>query len=305
MGIDALGLKFLIYAANRGTDFSSVLTLGRQHILVPPSTVSRVVGMYCRHQAHREAFSHYIEGLYCDNVLTCLGAKRVEAIDASAYEGASILHDMNHQIPERYKQTFSVVLDFGTLEHIFNFPVAIKNAMEMIKMEGHFVCVTVANNFMGHGFYQFSPELLFAVFSEENGFRVIDMVISEAYEDSSWYHVSRPKGDIAGRVTLVNHEPTFLMCIAQRVSVSEKVFQRMPVQYDYVKSWEDTYEKNTEPLNNKEQITFYAKMARLLRKFSLISRIFRFLRYIVRPAFREGVYTKFVWHAQYEVEKDG
>jgi hypothetical protein len=30
--------------------------------------------------------------------------------------------------------------------------------------------VTPANNQMGHGFYQFSPELFFRVFSQENGY---------------------------------------------------------------------------------------------------------------------------------------
>ena len=78
---------------------------------------------------------------------------------------------MNLPIGDDLKRKFSVVIDGGTLEHVFNFPVAIKNCMQMLDVGGHFFVHTMANNFMGHGFYQFSPELFYRVFSPENGFR--------------------------------------------------------------------------------------------------------------------------------------
>ena len=93
------------------------------------------------------------------------------SIDASAYENATMVHDMNLPVGDELKQKFSVVIDGGTLEHVFNFPTAIRNCMEMLKVGGHFFAHTMANNFMGHGFYQFSPELFYRVFSPENGFR--------------------------------------------------------------------------------------------------------------------------------------
>ena len=68
------------------------------------------------------------------------------------------------------KNKYTLVIDGGCLEHIFNFPVAIKNCMEMLQEGGHFIGITPANNLMGHGFYQFSPELYFRIFSKENGF---------------------------------------------------------------------------------------------------------------------------------------
>ena len=65
---------------------------------------------------------------------------------------------MNTPIYGSLKNRFSALLDAGTIEHVFNFPQAIRNCMEMVKVGGHFIQVTVANNFIGHGFYQFSPE---------------------------------------------------------------------------------------------------------------------------------------------------
>ena len=60
---------------------------------------------------------------------------------------------MNEAIPDSLKGKFSCVLDGGTLEHVFNFPQAIKNAMEIVAIGGHFLGVVPANNFSGHGFY--------------------------------------------------------------------------------------------------------------------------------------------------------
>ncbi len=100
-----------------------------------------------------------------------MGATRIESIDKADYEEATILHDMNQPVPDQLKGSFSLVFESGTLEHVFNFPQSIKNCMEMVRVGGHFVGITIANNLMGHGFYQFSPELYYRVLSPEMGSR--------------------------------------------------------------------------------------------------------------------------------------
>jgi hypothetical protein len=64
---------------------------------------------------------------------------------------------------------FSVVYGAETIEHVFNILQAFKNCMEMVCVSGHF---NVANNYMGHGFWQFGPELIYRIFSRENGFQI-------------------------------------------------------------------------------------------------------------------------------------
>ena len=51
--------------------------------------------------------------------------------------------------------------------------------MKMVKTGGHLMLFTPANNYFGHGFYQFSPELFYRVLSKENGFEVRRMVVLE------------------------------------------------------------------------------------------------------------------------------
>lgn len=69
---------------------------------------------------------------YCEEFLRQVGARDITSIDASGYERASIVHDMNLPIGSELRRRFSVLIDGGTLEHIFNFPVAIRNCMEML-----------------------------------------------------------------------------------------------------------------------------------------------------------------------------
>lgn len=56
-----------------------------------------------------------------------LGASSITVLDASPYEGADTIHDMNTPVPEVWHGRYDVVIDSGSLEHIFNFSVAIAN----------------------------------------------------------------------------------------------------------------------------------------------------------------------------------
>ena len=78
-------------------------------------------------------------------------------MDASDYEGCSIVHDLNNPLPEHLVGRYSLVLDSGTLEHVFDFPTALRNSLAAVRTGGHFVTIAPGNNQFGHGFYQFGP----------------------------------------------------------------------------------------------------------------------------------------------------
>jgi SAM-dependent methyltransferase len=173
---------------------------------------------------------------YSEPLFEMLGAKEIDSLDYSAYENASIIHDLNTPVPEHLHNRFTCVVDGGTLEHVFNFPVAIKSCMEMLKPGGHFIGISPVNNQMGHGFYQFSPELYYRVFSPENGFRILKMFIALDIENEThWYEVADPK-TVNNRVMLVNNWPLSIRFIAEKVS-SEEVFRQTPQQSDYTNTW--------------------------------------------------------------------
>ena len=63
-------------------------------------------------------------------------------------------------MPPALRERFSVVIDGGLLEHVFDFPTAIRNCMRMVRQGGHLILNLPVNNFPGHGFYKFGPGLV-------------------------------------------------------------------------------------------------------------------------------------------------
>jgi SAM-dependent methyltransferase len=104
--------------------------------------------------------------------MAMLGFGAVETLDISAFEGAGITHDMNEPIPAELFGEFDFILDGGTLEHVFNVPVAMENLFQMLRPGGRLIGVNPLNGAPGHGFYQFSPELVFGFWKRRCGCRV-------------------------------------------------------------------------------------------------------------------------------------
>ncbi|HEY2753008.1 hypothetical protein [Phenylobacterium sp.] len=231
MGFDLQCSRFVFAAKQAGVDFSDTLTLGRQNIHISERayrTEAKRFGLPLDEGALSRAFSGFP---YVDGMLTELGAKAPLSMDASDYEGASYLADLNKPVSTEFTGKFSAIIDAGTIEHIFNFPQAVLNVAAMLKVGGHLISVNGANNFTGHGFYQFSPELFYRVFAPENGFVVESMVLSECNDDAEWYEVADP-AEVRQRVTLINNARTYLMMRARKTENVE-MFRKTPQQSDY------------------------------------------------------------------------
>lgn len=238
MGIDRNVAKFLVWAHSLGVDFERTATLGRQELNLRPADVRASFSMFgmpksdVEIRALFESFGGFAEGF-----VQSLGAEQVDSFDYSDYEGATHLQDMNDEISEDLHERYSVVFDGGALEHVFNFPVAIQNCMRMVEPGGHFLAITPTNNFTGHGFYQFSPELFFQTLCPTRGYEVRSMVAFTKLSGSRWYSVRRPE-EVGKRVRLVNRVPTYLGVIARRLTDS-KLLDLTPQQSDYRSAWDE------------------------------------------------------------------
>lgn len=261
MGLDINGVQLLIAARKKGIQFGRTVMLGRSVLNVFPRTLASVLE---RNGLSAEKFkSAGPECAFAEPFFAALGATRVEAMDNSDYEGAQLVHDLNQPIPPEWREQFDAVYDGGTLEHIFNFPVALRNSMELLRPGGRLFIHTCANNLCGHGFYQFSPELFYRAFSPENGFEVERMIMHRVGPYGRWYEVSDPNA-IRSRVELITFTPMHLLVQAKRVEVKE-IFRRMPQQSDYVVKWQETDKAKVEPVKKP----FFARTARLLHAFKI------------------------------------
>ncbi len=236
MGVNYESARLLIHARSMGISFGRTLTLGRQNLF---ATAWDLVDMLKASGdnvtlAEVEAFKRASDG-YCEGFFKHLGATVVESMDAADYEGATHIHDLNEPFPVEWHQCYDTVYDGGTLEHVFNFPTAIRNSMEALALGGHFICKTPVNNQMGHGFFQFSPELYYQVFSPQNGFEVRFLALSENYPPYDW-HVAANPSDVRDRVLLTNFRETHMVVIARRTAIVP-IFAQTPQQSDYQAAW--------------------------------------------------------------------
>ena len=236
MGLTNRIIRLLDHGHQNGVNFSSTAMIGRQQVHIGKDEFQSVAsdcGLKDADHLADEVFGP--ADRYAEPLFRAFGADVVDSVDASDYEGANVVTDLNQPIAQEHHQEYSCVVDGGSLEHVFYFPTAIKNCMQMTRVGGHFISVNGTNNFSGHGFYQFSPELMYRVLCPENGFTVCDMFMWERYEGSTLYRVADP-AVVRGRVMAQTHRPTFLLVIAKRTHEAE-IFAQTPQQSDYSVDW--------------------------------------------------------------------
>ena len=233
MGLDINSVQFLVDSRKRGIEFGEVVTLGRQDLNVYPMKLRQYLE---KNGISGAAFSADMKTLFAEPLFLSLGAKKVESLDFSGFEGATFIHDLNQPIGDNLRERFDLVYDGGTLEHVFNFPVALKNCMEMVRPGGWLFLHTIANNYTGHGFYQFSPELFFRAFSVENGYNLDRMIVHPVGPYGRWHEVNDPE-TIRSRVEAITFYPLQLLVRAQRKKVVP-IFATNPQQSDYTPRWD-------------------------------------------------------------------
>lgn len=107
----------------------------------------------------------------------------------------------------------------------------------MVRPGGHLLFALPVNNFAGHGFYQFSPELLFRALSPAYGYEIREaLIIERDHAWSRWYRVADP-ASLGRRLAFRSGSATQLYFLAQRTGEFPG-FLSPPVQSDYKDRWE-------------------------------------------------------------------
>jgi hypothetical protein len=226
MGIDVCGLMALKFASNFGP-FGRTLTLGRQQIHVDNNVLRQAVNDSVVEQKMD----------FCESFLMkWFGAKCVDSADISGFEGASIICDLGKPVPPNLHFRWDTIIDFGTSEHVFEFPTLLENIRNALVYGGQILHVLPANNFCGHGFYQFSPDLFLQVYSEINGYSSTEVFIAEISEPRKWRRIT--KREDGSRLDVSTKGSAYVVVRSKKSAARTNVYQ--VYQSDYFEVWGDS-----------------------------------------------------------------
>jgi SAM-dependent methyltransferase len=132
-----------------------VLTLGEQSLTFDPERIAQ--------SSNRPPSSASLTAQSpAAQLFARLGLAATESLDIDAVAGATHLFDLNRgDTPEPLVGRFDLVVNGGVLEHVFHLPNALAHITRMLREDGVALHVLPCNNWADHGFYQFSPTLMF------------------------------------------------------------------------------------------------------------------------------------------------
>lgn len=234
MGFRITSMLTIEYAKkNYGADLSKTLTLGRQFRAFTKKEFLKYLPQYKSIDAKKleEDFqSPYAEGIFED----MYGAKLL-SLDGFQHENPDIVWDLNQPVTEEMKNSYSCLIDGGTMEHVFDVPQLLHNCFSMLKEGGLYISMVPTNNFNGHGLYQFSPDFFYSVFSEANGMKIKDVfIVKFSAKNKVWKLNSSPAANGA-RIQFDVNTQTEIYVIAEKTGPTpEKITAQ---QTDYEEGW--------------------------------------------------------------------
>lgn len=129
-----------------------------------------------------------------EDLFEALGADRVTSLDIADHDGCDLLADLTDDFARTpamrpYLGKFNAVVDYGTSEHVFNFPQALANAYNLLADGGVYIFDLPVSGWLSHAVYQFTPSYFLSVGASP-------------YFDLTHYFFHRKHGD---RIYRINH----------------------------------------------------------------------------------------------------
>ena len=218
MGIDLHTVRLIQDLADQ-RPLGDVLTIGRQSVDFDAS-------------AFGPAPADPAQAQYCEWVLRAIGADEVASLDISDYEHATHIGDLG--APMTLPRTYDTVIDAGSLEHVFDVATAFRNLISFTATGGRIVHVLPVNNLSGHGFWQFSSDLIYALYSAANGFADTRVYYASSINQGEWRLVPPPQ--LGTRTELVSLEPVILLSVTTKQRAVDAL---RVVQPFYVQAWSE------------------------------------------------------------------
>lgn len=250
MGLTSSNLKFILKKSKKYAFTGPLLTFGNQDIYATAENIRRwakednvplsqpekilystsgdvpTINKEAREYIHAKTFFEFLrirEADYYD-------------IDKFDFDRPKIIHDLQYPVDAKYHDFFNLIVDSGTLEHIFDVRAVMENTVKMTKVGGYVLQFIPAQNFLNHGFYQFSPTFFYDFYTA-NGFEIVESYIVEICGTYDRYYVYDQQKDYTG--VFFNPKNRLVNCfLSRKVRNVDQI--ELPDQFFYKKLAEDT-----------------------------------------------------------------
>lgn len=180
MGLSPTACRLLIRAHHELAFEGPLLTLGNQDVFASHTQLQawfEEQGCPVREAEIVPHTSRYFQAMMAEQArhfvhartfFGMMGIGDYADMDKLEDDSPIILHDLNEPVTDELVDRFNVVIDGGTLEHIFDVRQTLENVVRLCRVGGHVVhlnpCV-----FLDHGFFGLNP-CLYHDFYRANGF---------------------------------------------------------------------------------------------------------------------------------------
>lgn len=245
MGLTATSLKFILRKSRKYKFSGPILTFGNQDIYATKEDIKNWAqeANITLHKHHKILYStssdvpkinkdaaSYIHAITFFEFIG-INKKKYYDIDKFAFDKPRIIHDLQYPMNQKYHNFFNLVIDSGTLEHIFDVRSVMENIIKITKLRGFVLQFIPAQNFLNHGFYQFSPTFFYDFYSN-NGFEIIESYLIEIRGSTDRFYQYNQEKDYTG--LFFNPKNRLVNCfLVRKKSILKKT--TLPDQFFYKK----------------------------------------------------------------------
>ncbi|MEQ1684265.1 MAG: class I SAM-dependent methyltransferase [Burkholderiaceae bacterium] len=180
MSLTLSSIRYLSWVSTRLRLQGPVLLLGRQMVFGCVDDVAWAIRKQGREPLYfpdfdsgpniagldASLYGHYTNDICVAKMI--VGNVEVDAIDIDPYQGATLIHDLAAALPQSMRGKYGLVLDAGTLEHIFDVKAVLDNLASCLRPGGVVVHMSPANGYLDHGYFQISPSLFGDYYASKN-----------------------------------------------------------------------------------------------------------------------------------------
>lgn len=272
MGLAVRTIKYLIKIQKKYKFKGPLLTLGNQDIYATQNEVENWLQIeklgynkpdniiLSTSQDVKKLNPEAEKYIHAQTFFAYLGIKPKDYYDVDKFDfdKPKIIHDLEKPLPRKYHNYFNFVLDSGTLEHIFDVKSVMENIVKSVKLGGYVLQMIPAQNFLNHGFYQFSPTFFYDFYTA-NGFNIVESYLIEIKGKCDRFHFYDQKKDYTG--LFFNPGSRLANCfLVKKIKILKNIVS--PTQYYY-----KILAENSSQIDNDFNRTNFDKIVCTARNF--------------------------------------